>query len=72
LPTEIVSEWKPLGWPRAERISHADNERQARPGRSQQNAFNTFAGLTNEKAQRILRFVRTSKAVSGADVKKKT
>ena len=32
--------------------------------------FDTFAGLSNENARRILQFIRTSKAASGADIRK--
>jgi uncharacterized protein (DUF2336 family) len=59
-----------LGWPDLkEFLALAMKDKFAQADRSK-TLFNTFAGLTNDNAQRILRFVRTSKAVSGADVKK--
>jgi hypothetical protein len=59
-----------LGWPDLKEllaVTMSDKLRQSDRGKI---LFNTYAGLTNENAQRILRFVRTSKAVSGSDVKK--
>jgi uncharacterized protein (DUF2336 family) len=59
-----------LGWPDLkEFLVLTMKEKFAQADRSK-TLFNTFAGLTGDNAQRILRFVRTSKAVSGADVKK--
>ena len=59
-----------LGWPDLKELlvlTMKDKFAQADRGKT---LFNTFAGLTGDNAQRILRFVRTSKAVSGSDVKK--
>jgi uncharacterized protein (DUF2336 family) len=59
-----------IGWPDLkEFLTLTMKDKFAQADRSK-TLFNTFAGLTNDNAQRILRFVRTSKAVSGADVKK--
>ena len=59
-----------LGWPDLKEFLTLTIRDKLVQGDRGKTLFNTFAGLTNENAQRILRFVRTSKAVSGGDVKK--
>ena len=59
-----------LGWPEVKDLLVATMKDKISQAGRDKTLFNTFAGLTNENAQRILRFMRTSKAVSGSDVKK--
>ncbi|MGZ5803052.1 MAG: DUF2336 domain-containing protein [Xanthobacteraceae bacterium] len=59
-----------LGWPDINEILVVTMKEKFEQRANSKALFDTFASLSNTNAQRILQFVQTSRAASGADIKK--
>jgi hypothetical protein len=59
-----------LGWPDLTEILRVTMREKIEQKNHSKALFDTFAGISNVNAHRILQFVQTSRAASGADVKK--
>ena len=59
-----------LGWPDVNEILTVTMREKIEQRANSKALFDTFVGLSNTNAQRILQFVQTSRAASGADIKR--